>query len=533
MSYKHLPATTRTRHPDHLLVLDAIDILGITAGFYGIFINMFGVRPGFDDGTGARMTTSISEGIGASPSTRPTTPEQRQQALWFSLFLIAVTAGLIPVADAKWLQISAFIPAYQTAVILAHSIAAYLIFSHFRGTRCVALLWLGCGCLYTAIILFAQFLSFPGMFAPYGLLPGGTQTTIWLWVLWHLGPAVGMLLYTVSEWYRPGRLVSDPVRAARRAIGYMLGLMVASLITVTIFSDYLPILDVNGDFNQITLSGVAPLIEIVTATGLTLLWWITGFRTALPLWIGVALVALLCDNAVTMAGGTRLSVGWYIGRFDALVSSCVLLFGYLREINRVYLRTVAHAQELAASNEVLGTQVVESRLQLDKARYDHLTRLPSRALFLDRAEALRARSALDGSSVAVLFIDLDGFKRVNDTLGHDRGDAVLVEAADALRSVVREKDIAGRMGGDEFAVFLVAPKSAIETLATSIAHRIVAAIGRIGDGIGCSIGVALCPAGCGDLTCALRQADEAMYSAKRAGKNRYAVYGPVDETIEP
>jgi diguanylate cyclase (GGDEF)-like protein len=234
-----------------------------------------------------------------------------------------------------------------------------------------------------------------------------------------------------------------------------------------------------------------------------------------------------------MAGGTRLSVGWYIGRFDALVSSCVLLFGYLREINRVYLRTVAHAQELAASNEVLGTQVVESRLQLDKARYDHLTRLPSRALFLDRAEALRARSALDGSSVAVLFIDLDGFKRVNDTLGHDRGDAVLVEAADALRSVVREKDIAGRMGGDEFAVFLVAPKSAIETLATSIAHRIVAAIGRIGDGIGCSIGVALCPAGCGDLTCALRQADEAMYSAKRAGKNRYAVYGPVDETIAP
>jgi len=234
---------------------------------------------------------------------------------------------------------------------------------------------------------------------------------------------------------------------------------------------------------------------------------------------------LLADNAITMAGGSRLSVGWYVGRFNALVSASVLLFVYLREINGAFQKTAAAARELAVSNQNLEAQVVEGEARLGQARLDHLTGLAGRALFLELAEESRAASAARGQAAAILFIDLDGFKRVNDTLGHDRGDQVLAAAAAVLRSVLRDADVAGRMGGDEFAACLVAPAAAIGEIAAAVAGRIVGRVAEIGDGIGCSIGIAPCPLGCSDLACALGQADEAMYAAKRAGKNRYAVFG--------
>ena len=347
--------------------------------------------PFFTGGVQVPATVSPVTDRDASPATRPVTAGQRGRALWFSLALGLGTFFLLPVAGVAWPQVPAFIPSYQTAVILCHGIAAFLVFSHFLGSRCPALLWLGCGCLYTAFILVAQFLSFPGMFAPGGLLPGGAQTTIWLWAMWHVGPVVGILLYAVSEWRRPGQRVADPWRAALRGVILLVLFLAVSLAAVTVFHDRLPVLDVDGDFSRITRSGVGPAIEVVTAVALLLLWRVTGFRTVLSVWIAVSLVALLCDNAVTMAGGTRLSVGWYLGRLCALVSSAVLLFGYLLEINRVYLWTAAHAEQLRE-------QVIDRSAKLDRARLDHLTQLPARALFLELADAYR--SAMPSSGFA-------------------------------------------------------------------------------------------------------------------------------------
>lgn len=121
-----------------------------------------------------------------------------------------------------------------------------------------------------------------------------------------------------------------------------------------------------------------------------------------------------------------------------------------------------------------------------------------------------------------MFIDLDGFKQVNDRLGHERGDQVLAETAAILRATVRESDAVGRLGGDEFAICLTAPNAAIEEVAANVAGRIVERVREIGDGIGCSIGICLCPPGFSDVPQAIKGADEAMYEAKRAGKNRFA-----------
>jgi diguanylate cyclase (GGDEF)-like protein len=288
------------------------------------------------------------------------------------------------------------------------------------------------------------------------------------------------------------------------------------MAAVTLLHDFLPVLDVNGNFGRIASTGVGPAIELLTAGGIILLWRATRFRTVLQVWLGVALFALLCDNMITMLGADRLSVGWYIGRLNALISAIVIMFVYLAEINRSYLQSANDTREIAASHADLEVVV-------DRALTDQLTGLPSRTLFLQQAEKLREINATSGMATAVLFLDLDGFKAINDHFGHDYGDAVLVRAAEVLRASLRDTDIAGRFGGDEFVVCLTTPASHIDTSARRSAQHIVEGIAEIGDGIGCSVGIKICSSE--GLEAAIKQADKAMYTAKKRGKNRFAVHG--------
>jgi len=425
---------------------------------------------------------------------------------------------LLPLAAVMGPQVPAFLPSYQTATAVAYVIITYLIFAHYRATRALDLLFVGGACFYCAGIFLLQFLALPDMFLPHGSLLGGEQTAIWLWFLWHAGLALGILAYAASNWRNPALMYSYPQRLAHWLMAAVAAALLASMAMVTVFHAHLPRLDDNGDFRLVVSSGAGPLLQCVTGLAFLVLWRATRFRAVLHVWLGVALVALLCDNAITMAGGSQFSVGWYVGRCNALASATLLLLIYLREMNQVYLKTVHDARLLALNNAML-------EVRMDQVRLDDLTGLPSRSLFLELAETLRSRDLPGRHAVALLFIDLDGFKRINDDLGHDRGDTVLVEVAAALRSVLRDSDIAGRVGGDEFVVCLVAPAAAIKATATAVAGRIVSRVAAIGDGIGCSIGIALCQAENLEWDAALRQADAAMYQAKRQGKSRFTVYG--------
>jgi diguanylate cyclase (GGDEF)-like protein len=209
--------------------------------------------------------------------------------------------------------------------------------------------------------------------------------------------------------------------------------------------------------------------------------------------------------------------------------------GSIRELAAIG-HSVAHVKQremragLALADAIVETEQVKA--ELASARHDQLTGLPSRALFLELTEAATRHSSRSDSRMAVLFVDLDGFKRVNDEKGHQRGDEVLAETAAILRNVVRGSDSCGRLGGDEFAICLTADTATIDSadtatindIAVAVAGRIVEQVAGIGDGIGCSIGIAICPPGPVDLAAALRQADAAMYDAKRQGKNRFSIY---------
>lgn len=169
-----------------------------------------------------------------------------------------------------------------------------------------------------------------------------------------------------------------------------------------------------------------------------------------------------------------------------------------------------------------------------RATTDPLTGLPNRprfeALLGEALEALNhGERRGDMGRAALLFVDLDGFKEVNDTLGHDAGDELLRQVADRLRRAVRTSDTVARLGGDEFTILLtrIADLGDAET----VAGKVVRSLGRpftIGEDdvkVSGSVGIALAPEHGRDGDVLLRAADHAMYQAKRAGKNTYASVG--------
>jgi len=159
------------------------------------------------------------------------------------------------------------------------------------------------------------------------------------------------------------------------------------------------------------------------------------------------------------------------------------------------------------------------------AYHDVLTDLPNRALFYDRLNQAILFARRERHEVALLYLDLDGFKVVNDTLGHTAGDQVLKSVAGRIRSQVRESDTVARIGGDEFTVIL--PRLPHRENAALIAQKIIDACSapcyldahKAEACIGLSIGIAIFPAHGADLDTLIKAADTAMYGAKRAGNS--------------
>lgn len=163
------------------------------------------------------------------------------------------------------------------------------------------------------------------------------------------------------------------------------------------------------------------------------------------------------------------------------------------------------------------------------AHHDALTSLPNRILFYDRLNQAIARARRGKESVAVLFLDLDGFKKINDTLGHDIGDALLIEAAQRIQTCVRESDTVARMGGDEFTAILcnVGTGSGKDVVAQKILDSITQPFLLKGKScsVSVSIGIAVYPNSGDNIEELVKVADTAMYLAKEGGKNCYRFVG--------
>ena len=251
---------------------------------------------------------------------------------------------------------------------------------------------------------------------------------------------------------------------------------------------------------------------------------------------GSAQVAFTDGSAPTGAAKstTDLHNGWHVvvygevnegGLFDN-GNAIALLFGGIAFF--LLLALIVFLLGTGRSRAMLLVQERTEQLR-HQAFHDALTGLPNRALILDRMDQMLARSRRDATPVAAFFLDLDNFKDINDTLGHDAGDQLLVAVASRLANALRESDTVGRLGGDEF--IILAEGSSLAAGAEAVADRLRSALAApipISSGapltVTASIGIAtdrrITP------EALLRDADIALYQAKAAGKNCAVVFCP-------
>jgi diguanylate cyclase (GGDEF)-like protein/PAS domain S-box-containing protein len=198
---------------------------------------------------------------------------------------------------------------------------------------------------------------------------------------------------------------------------------------------------------------------------------------------------------------------------------------------------VTVTERRSESGEIIGYQgIVRDVTELRRAEatirhmayHDTLTGLPNRMLFYDRLGMAVANAARKKEKVAVMMLDLDHFKEVNDTYGHAAGDQLLQAVAERLTGVLRKVDTVGRMGGDEFMLILpeITHEDDVHTVAQKIAdsfHQTFAVDGRE-LWVTTSVGISLYPDDSGDIDALVKHADAAMYEAKRSGRNRFQRY---------
>ena len=256
--------------------------------------------------------------------------------------------------------------------------------------------------------------------------------------------------------------------------------------------------------------------------------WLLGVRGGLLSGIlSFPLTALLLNLAgetatannlggAVLGGSSVILLGWLIGWIKGLLDRLKKQAGELQE------------ERTLLQEEVKRRKTAEERL-IHETLHDPLTNLPNRRLFFNRIERAVARSQRNsGSLCAVLYLDLDRFKSINDSLGHDAGDQLLIQVADRMKSSLRAIDTVARMGGDEFAILLEAASTPEEVI--TAVQRIQASLALPyewkGKSVasGASIGVVMNLTAYKQIDDIIRDADIAMYRAKGAGGNEFRVF---------
>ena len=388
-----------------------------------------------------------------------------------------------------------------------------------KGTA--AALWIGGGALAMGIGIWSM--HFVGMLSFSLPIPLGYDLAITLLSLAIAMLASGFALWLVSQPSMPiwhwllGALAMGAGISAMHYIG-MQALMMQPGI------DYDPLLFALSLLIAVLASAAAlwiafrlrrhtPFVRLARGGAAVIM----GFAIVGMHYTGMAAANFPADSFCG-AANSGLDTGW-LASLVIIVTLAVLAIALLTSVldARLEARTATLSNSLAEANQEL-TML---------ALHDNLTRLPNRLLLEDRIEQSMRKVQRNGGHFVLMFMDLDGFKPVNDAFGHHVGDALLREVGQRLRESLRVQDTLARVGGDEFV--LLAELSERDDAAT-IAGQVVSLLGQpfvVGEHelrVSTSVGIALYPGDGLDQQELLRNADAAMYHAKRAGKNDYSFF---------
>ncbi|MDR7377422.1 diguanylate cyclase (GGDEF)-like protein [Rhodoferax ferrireducens] len=456
-------------------------------------------------------------------------PASRREiwAAWATVLVSTVIFALAAsYARTPLTQFPVFIPIYVTSLVICDLVTAVLLFGQFRALGSVALLVLGGGYFFTAIVTAAYALIFPGMFAPTGLLGSGPQTSSAMYMLWHTGIPLAVMAYARSKAQRPDILMLQMLKLqkARFGIKSTVFLVLLAVAAFTLFAtsghELLPTF---LDGNRTTVIGKVFLVGIWMLSFVALgMLWRSKPHTVLDVWLHVVMCVWLFDLALAAVLNTgRYDLGWYVGRIYGLLAAGFLLIVLLSENARHYARLVKVSAELRTANDTLWQISMK----------DGLTELANRRSFDTHLAEHMAVAVRYSRPLALVLVDVDHFKNYNDAYGHLAGDDCLKLIASALDSCCqRPTDMAARYGGEEFA--LVLPDTD-RVGAAHIAQAVQAAVANLklphrksstGPHVSISSGVAVMSPGVGmTAEMLIGSADKALYQAKDSGRNQVAL----------
>jgi signal transduction histidine kinase len=298
----------------------------------------------------------------------PPTPGQRRTARVFLLILLVILLGTWPYAAIHLPEIDAFVPTLAAALFVSDCVTAALLFAQFSILGEWALLVIASGYLFSALIVVAHALAFPGAFTPTGVLGSGLQSAVWLYWFWHAGLPLAIIGYALLK---DTSRVAD-VRLRRRASSLSVAAVFALVVGLFWFATQ------HHDLLPITFVDVRPLSlfrriiggMVILALGTLALWLLwTRQRSLLDQWLVVALCALLLEVALaSVLSAGRYNLSWYAGRFYQLVTATVVMVVLLAEMARLYAG-------LARSNTMLQRERMMLRRAIEAQRRERHARL--------------------------------------------------------------------------------------------------------------------------------------------------------------
>ena len=289
-------------------------------------------------------------------ATLPPSQGQIRQALCVVVVLLVAFAVTAPFTNTQLPRVDAFIPVLETAIVFNDLITASLLFGQFYILRWWALLVLANGYLFTALIVIPHALTFPGAFAPTGLLGAGLQSTVSLYYFWHVGSPLAVIGYVLLK--DVGTAKSTSRHSSFAIIGWNVVLVISTVCALTwvatLGNGFLPnvFLD-NVRVNQFPSSLLAGLTMSLNIVALALLW--RRRRSVLDLWLMVMCCAWLLESTITAFLSARFTVGFYASRIYAFVAVFLVLLILLSETLTLYANLVQSATRRRSNRE--GRQV--------------------------------------------------------------------------------------------------------------------------------------------------------------------------------